>query len=29
MIVNSSELRAAGFDLSEVIHLQLETVTRE
>jgi hypothetical protein len=28
MIVNSSELRAVGFDLREVIPLQLETVTR-
>jgi hypothetical protein len=28
MIVNSSELRAAVFDLREVIPLQLETVTR-
>ena len=28
MIVNSSELRAAGFDLIEVIPLQLETVAR-
>ena len=28
MIVNSSELRAAGFDLREVIPLQLETVSR-
>jgi hypothetical protein len=28
MIVNSSELRATGFDLREVIPLQLETVAR-
>jgi hypothetical protein len=28
MIVNSSELRAAGFDLREVIPLQLEAVAR-
>jgi hypothetical protein len=28
MIVNSSELRAAGFDLREVIPLQLETAAR-
>ncbi len=28
MIVNSAELRAAGFDLRELIPLQLETVTR-
>ncbi len=28
MIVNSSELRATGFDLREVLPLQLETVTR-
>jgi hypothetical protein len=28
LIVNSSELRAAGFDLREVIPLQLETVAR-
>ena len=28
MIVNSSQLRATGFDLREVIPLQLETVTR-
>ena len=28
MIVNSSELRAAGFDLREVMPLQLETVSR-
>jgi hypothetical protein len=28
MIVNSSELRTAGFDLREVIPLQLETVAR-
>ena len=28
MIVNSSELCVAGFDLREVIPLQLETVTR-
>ena len=28
MIVNSSELSAAGFDLKEVIPLQLESVTR-
>ena len=28
MIVNSSQLRAAGFDLREVIPLQLETVVR-
>ena len=28
MIVNSSELRAAGFDLREVIPLQLETTAR-
>jgi hypothetical protein len=28
MIVNSSELRSAGFDLREVMPLQLETVTR-
>ena len=28
MIVNSSELRAASFDLREVIPLQLEAVTR-
>ena len=27
MIVNSSQLRATGFDLREVIPLQLETVT--
>ena len=29
MIVNSSEFRVAGFDLREVIPLQLEAVTRE
>ena len=28
MIVNSSELRTTGFDLREVIPLQLESVTR-
>jgi hypothetical protein len=28
MIVNSSELRAAGFDLREVIPLQLEAAAR-
>ncbi len=28
MIVNSSELRAAGFDLREVIPLQLEVAVR-
>ena len=28
MIVNSSELRSAGFDLREVMPLQLEAVTR-
>jgi hypothetical protein len=28
MIVNSSELRAAGFDLREVLPLQLETTAR-
>jgi hypothetical protein len=28
IIVNSSELRASGFDLREVIPLQLEAVTR-
>jgi hypothetical protein len=28
MIVNSSELRAVGFDLREVIPLKLETVAR-
>ncbi len=28
MIVNSSEMRAAGFDLSEVLPLQLEAATR-
>ncbi len=28
MIVNSSELRAAGFDLKEVLPLQLETAAR-
>jgi hypothetical protein len=28
MIVNSSELRAAGFDLREVLPLQLEAVAR-
>ena len=28
MIVNSSQLRTTGFDLREVIPLQLETVTR-
>jgi hypothetical protein len=28
MIVNSSEMRAAGFDLREVIPLQLEMATR-
>jgi hypothetical protein len=29
MIVNSSELRAAGFDLREVMPLQLEAAARE